>query len=74
MVCPQADRWVIRGTLSGPRQHNNKAEVHAIKNALDISFDYRGRSSFGVTAPTLHRDYSDFFKMEKIFQMTQVRI
>ena len=42
MVCPQADRWVIRGKLSGPRQHNDKAEVHAIKNALDISFDYPG--------------------------------
>lgn len=30
-----------------------------------------------MTAPTLHRDYydySDFFKMEKIFQMTQVRV
>ena len=42
VVCPQADRWVARGTLSGLRQHNDKAEVHAIKNALDISFDFHG--------------------------------
>ena len=43
VVCPQADRWgVIRGKLSGPCQHNDKAEVHAIKNALDISFGLPG--------------------------------
>ena len=42
VVCPQADRWVARGTLSGLRQHNDKAEVHAIKHALDISIDFPG--------------------------------
>ena len=42
VVCPQADQWVARGTLSGLRQHNDKAEIQAIKQALDISMDYPG--------------------------------
>ena len=63
VVCPQADQWVARGTLSGLRQNNDKAEVIAIKQALDISFDFPGEviiwSDSAFATSGLHRLLAD---------------
>ena len=63
VVCPQADQWVARGTLSGLRQHNDKAEIQAIKQALDISVDYPGEvivwSDSACATSGLHRLLQD---------------
>eukprot|EP00435_Cladocopium_sp_Y103_P067258 s191_g29.t1 len=42
VVCPQLDRWVVRGTLSGLHQHNDVAEVKAIKEALEWTAGFHG--------------------------------
>ena len=37
VVCPQLDRWVARGTLSGLCQTNDAAGLRAVKAALEIT-------------------------------------
>ena len=42
VVCPQLDQWVARGTLAGLRQTNDRAELRAIKAAMEITYDCKG--------------------------------
>eukprot|EP00435_Cladocopium_sp_Y103_P019223 s3975_g4.t1 len=42
VVCPQLDQWVVRGTLTGLLQHNDIAELKAIKEALEWTAGFRG--------------------------------
>ena len=47
---------LLRGTLSGLRQHNDKAEIQAIKQASGhLQWTIPGRSSFGVTVHVGHQ-------------------
>eukprot|EP00435_Cladocopium_sp_Y103_P044499 s111_g12.t1 len=45
VVCPQSDGWVVRGTLSGIHQHNDCAELQAIKEALEWSMGFHGETT-----------------------------
>jgi ribonuclease HI len=74
VVCPQADRWVIRGTLSALRQHNDKTEVQAIKNALDISFDYPGEVVIWSDSSCATSGLFRLLQDGEDIQMIQVRV
>ena len=40
VVSPQTGDWVSRGTVSGLRQNNDLAELFAVAEALDLSFQF----------------------------------
>ena len=42
VICAQQDTWVARGTLTGSRQHNDQAELEAIRAALDVAVSFPG--------------------------------
>ena len=53
------DEWIARGTLTGHRQHNDQAELEAIRVALDISVPFPGEvciwSDSAYASTGLHR-------------------
>lgn len=59
VVCVQQDQWVARGTLSGLGQTNDKAELQAVRMALDLTTHFDGEvviwSDSAYATSGLHR-------------------
>ena len=48
VVCAQQDKWIARGTLAGVRQSVDRAELAALRCALDATLGYAGELTFWI--------------------------